>query len=650
MRYGAPRLAAVAGLFLTGVLLTAPAAAAPTSDSQAGPVTDADPQEQFALARELAASGDVGAAEDAWRRGLEKFGDEPYARLEYGRYLARRGEVRQAATQFLKAVDLDPDNSDLLWACGVFLRRHPDAVSSALEESESLLRRLVELRPGDDRAWLELGILAISRQDYDRASEAFARARDLAPYNIAASGYLAESLVRGERHEEAEQVLRDLLNKDAMQLRARMALTRIYVERNNLEAAIEVLRAVPAEQASDPGVRRRLAFLLADVSRVDEAAELTSTLLADSPDDLELRKLAVRLESVSGRYEDAAELLRDYVRATPEDINAVLELVEYLEMLGREDEAVATLERSRTSLAEDSADRRRLSLKLLDLLGRRGDWAEVLVATEPWIEQQVDSDSPDWTVFPLHAEALHHDQGLRSARKFLERLADRESSLRPAVQAKDAELLLAAGREWQARRVLDDLTALEGPLGPSLAARVWAIRDRPVEALPAAREAAHRAPQDIDLRFQLASYLDAAGLWPEAEQELLGVLAAQPDHAPSLNYLGYEWADRGADLETLERALDMTRRAVELNPDNGAYQDSLGWVYFKLGRYQKARPHLERAAALIVNDPVILEHLGDLYRAIGDHGRARAFYSWAVKMDSDNPDLSGKLGQLSEDG
>lgn len=634
---------AVFGVFPVRAQTQEPAPAPPASGLSGA-------HESFAIARELAAAGDLQRATEAWRRGLESFGDEPYARLEYASFLTRQGHLPEAAEQFRAALDLDPGNPDLLWAAGVFLRRHPDATEGALDESERLLLRLVEVRPDDPRAWLELGILAISRRDYDGAAESFGRARALAPSNLAATGYLAEALVRAGRLGEGEQVLVELLRKDPSQLRARMALTRIHVDSGDLKSAIEVLRSVPADQASDPAVRRRLAFLLADVSEIDEAAELTSSLLADAPGDLELRKLAVRLEAVAGRYEDAAELLRVYVRASPEDVDAVVELAEYLEMLGLEDEAVSTLERGRAALKDGSDGERRLTLYLLDLLGRRGEWEAVLVETEPQIDSQQSSESPDWTVFPLHAEALYHARGLRPARKFLSRLASDSPALAPAARAKEAELLLADDRERQARQVLADLAATDGALGPSLAARVWSIRDRPDEALSPAREALRRAPESVELRFQLASILDDAGHWSRAERELLAIVEAQPDHAPALNYLGYAWADRQADPAVLERALELTRRAVELSPGNGAYQDSLGWAYFKLGRYEDARPHLERAAALIVNDPVILEHLGDLYRAIGDHGRARTFYRWAVRMDSDNRDLSGKLGQLSEDG
>ena len=60
------------------------------------------------------------------------------------------------------------------------------------------------------------------------------------------------------------------------------------------------------------------------------------------------------------------------------------------------------------------------------------------------------------------------------------------------------------------------------------------------------------------------------------------------------------------------------RRAVALDPNNGAYLDSLGWAYFQIGQYEEAREHLERAALLVGDDAVVFEHLGDLYLAAGD--------------------------------
>lgn len=641
MRFGSRRLFALAvacALIATG---GANASEVPRGSEAAA---DDEPFELFIQARAAGETDDRLQAEQQWQRGLELFGSEPYARLEFARQLVRWGDTERAAEQFEIAVDLAPDNPDLLWAAGLFLRRNPDATDDALDRSERHLLHLVELQPAHDRAWVELGILALSRRDFGQAADWFRRARDIAPFNLAASGYLAEALMRDGNVEDAEKVLRALVTKDPQQLRARMALVRMYSDRGDADTAIELLRAVPPEQASDHGVNRRLAFLLADTNQIDDAVDLVSMLLAETPQDLDLRRLAVRLESSSGRYERAAELLETHLRASPEDIDAVLELAEYLEMQGRYDEAEAALERSRDAVRDGSDEHRRATLYLLDLLGRRGRWSAVLEETAPLVE---DTASPDWTVFPLHAEAVFHVHGLRRAKRLLDRLAEGDPGLEPAVRAKEAELLLNAGAERRARAVLDELMTFDGPLGPSLAARVWSVQDRAAEAVAPAAEAVRRDPEDTALRFQWAVTLAEAGHWPEAERELLRIMEFDPEHAPSLNYLGYTWADRGTNLE---RALELTSLAVELNPANGAYQDSLGWAYFQLERYQEARPHLERAAALIPNDAVILEHLGDLYRALGETDRARAFYRWAVRIGPGNPDLSGKLGDLSDDG
>jgi tetratricopeptide (TPR) repeat protein len=102
--------------------------------------------------------------------------------------------------------------------------------------------------------------------------------------------------------------------------------------------------------------------------------------------------------------------------------------------------------------------------------------------------------------------------------------------------------------------------------------------------------------------------------WPAAEGDFRRALELNPGHPQVLNYLGYSLVERG---EKLDEALTMIEEAVAGEPENGAIVDSLGWVYFSLGRYGEAVVQLERAAALEPVDPVINDHLGDAYWAVG---------------------------------
>ena len=106
-----------------------------------------------------------------------------------------------------------------------------------------------------------------------------------------------------------------------------------------------------------------------------------------------------------------------------------------------------------------------------------------------------------------------------------------------------------------------------------------------------------------------------------------------------LNFLGYLLADHN---RRLDEALGMIRRAVEKDPDNGAFVDSMGWVYYRLGKLDDARGQLEKAVA-ITGDPVVHEHLGDVYKDLKLIDLAREQYRLSLARDSLNSRVRGKL-------
>jgi len=101
-----------------------------------------------------------------------------------------------------------------------------------------------------------------------------------------------------------------------------------------------------------------------------------------------------------------------------------------------------------------------------------------------------------------------------------------------------------------------------------------------------------------------------------------------PQNAQALNYLGYTWAERGTQLDEAE---SLILRALKVEPNEGAYLDSLGWVYFQKGDYQRAVEQLERASEIITDDPVVVEHLADVYDKLGRTEAALVRYRDVVK-------------------
>jgi Flp pilus assembly protein TadD len=139
----------------------------------------------------------------------------------------------------------------------------------------------------------------------------------------------------------------------------------------------------------------------------------------------------------------------------------------------------------------------------------------------------------------------------------------------------------------------------------------------------------------LDLAFCREKLGDAGG----AESAARAVLERDGDNPAALNFLGYLFADHNRNLAEAE---SMIHRAVDMEPDNGAYLDSMGWVYYRLGRLAEARVPLERAAQ-ITPDPVVLEHLGDVYKALNLLELAKVQYQRCLSQDSLNPRVRAKL-------
>jgi tetratricopeptide (TPR) repeat protein len=149
-------------------------------------------------------------------------------------------------------------------------------------------------------------------------------------------------------------------------------------------------------------------------------------------------------------------------------------------------------------------------------------------------------------------------------------------------------------------------------------------------------------PEDKQyVAFLRGSTYERQKKYDEAEAEFRKVLAAEPQSAVTLNYLGYMNADRGVRLE---ESLNYIKQAVSLEPGNGAYLDSLGWAYFRLGKYDLAEENLNKASQHMGSDPSVQEHLGDLYQKTGRLKLAaahweRALEEWnrtvAAEVDSD---------------
>jgi Flp pilus assembly protein TadD len=165
------------------------------------------------------------------------------------------------------------------------------------------------------------------------------------------------------------------------------------------------------------------------------------------------------------------------------------------------------------------------------------------------------------------------------------------------------------------------------------------VYDRAVDRLKKPTKA------DWNIYYQRGIAYERLKEWPKAEPNFRTALVLYPDQPQVMNYLGYSWVDMNMNLG---QAMDLIRKAVDLRPGDGYIVDSLGWAYYKLGKFDDAVRELERAVSLKPDDAVLNDHLGDAYWRIGRKLEATFQWSHARDMKPDKDVMASVQKKLME--
>ncbi|HEV8184596.1 MAG TPA: tetratricopeptide repeat protein [Chthoniobacterales bacterium] len=255
------------------------------------------------------------------------------------------------------------------------------------------------------------------------------------------------------------------------------------------------------------------------------------------------------------------------------------------------------------------------------------------------------------------ARALHRENQLEAAKaEFAKAAAAYEQSLlvnpnHAQTYLRLGELLIGALRQSdRAERIMTE-GRLRFPRAPEFA-YLLALAQREArhsqQAVVTFEEARHEAETSSSSMLNGRFYFDygvaaeQAGFYDKAADLFRQSIVADPANAAEVyNYLGYMWAEQNVHLDDAEA---MVKKALALDPDNGAYLDSLGWVKFRKGRFDEALDDLLHAAqTLKKEDPVVFEHIGDTYAKLGRVPQALEFWQKALTLSPENKSLAEKI-------
>lgn len=523
-----------------------------------------------------------------------------------------------------------------------------DALLSAgeTEKAEEAFSVLSEIVPGDLQNAVRLAELRSELGDHRGAVEALLPVSDQLDGRPRIRQLFARELHLAGDNNEAMAIVSELMEndkEDSTLERLRVSVLRSMARYEDSLAALETLLSREDPTAQDSFL---LIWLLERVGRVEEAIE-ELRILSSVAEDQEATRLALELTTLfrrQQRFDEAEQILREQMVGASPRLRTILaaNLAELFVQADKPDEAGAVLNEAIDAFKNKDNERRQaLELQYLFLLSENERWDEL--ADRAGVVMTSDNPQVSATARQLYSEALAGLGQLEEALAALEVDTDGDGARRLFAQRVD---LLFRHDETAADEVLKSYAESGEADDVFFAARLYQGGERYPQAIELVENYLVNDPESVPALFLLAAAQERDGRRDEASATFERLLSISPDHTPSLNYLGYMWAEDGRNLD---QALELILRAVASEPDNGAYVDSLGWVYFQLGRYDEALMHLEWASRLAPGDPTVLEHLGDAYFKLENLEAARSSYQQAVELDGDNREqVQRKLDELEQ--
>jgi Flp pilus assembly protein TadD len=510
-----------------------------------------------------------------------------YRQTTTGNFLAGREALADlrtadAARYFGEAATDDWDNPILVERSFIAY-----AANGQVTDSARVARHLLELNIPNDLATLVLGVEALKDRRYAAASRELESVGGDTYAGIAGSVLHAWALTADNKLDEANKLLDG-------------------VGQGGLEDFLVFHRALMADVAG----------------RTPSALELGKKAYEADPYVARIVEGYLRILGNAGRFDEAEKVLADFAKQGLSHplIDVVKEKIDAKQRPGAfapdvQAGAAELLHSIGVALArEGSADVAAVFLQLGRYLDPRADIIDLVYAQMLDAAGQHEAANAVYNQLPGNSP-LKPMAVVRVAEN-LDALGDRDEAIRQL-----GNIVVTNPGDVEALSVLGDLQRN--------AKKYAEAADTYTKAL-----AASGGERPTDWRFYYVrgiSY-ERDKQWPNAEADFKKALALNPNQPQVLNYLGYSWVDQGINLLP---ALDMIQKAVAAAPNDGYIIDSLGWAYYRLGRYDEAVTQLEQAVQLRSTDPEINDHLGDAYWRAGRKLEARFQWNIAATVDQE---------------
>ncbi len=490
--------------------------------------------------------------------------------------------VSRAIEQYREIHRLDPsDTESALWLARLYRLKNEH------EKAEQVLRSILKNDPENDPAVEQLTQLLM---DEGKSTEAVALLEGITAHSPSPVllDLLGDAYTQAHDLAKAEAAYRRAVELDPPELSHQRGLGQTLLAEEKYPEALKVYQKLSDLMPDDADVYLRIAQIYRELHQLDKAEQSLVKARQYSPGSLEVMYNEAMLYQAQGRYEDAIRVLS----------NAVTDIKGQSPAVPSRRRSLAILYQQLGQLYRDTQNYQ-AAIYTFEELGHLGE---------------EEDRRARMMIMDTYRAAKDLPKALQTGKEALAKYpAD------PAIRTSHALLLGENGQTDEAVKMLR--AQLHGDAADREAylniAQVYERGRRYKEAEEAARAAEvlpGQARENEMVWFLLGAIYERQKFFDKAEEQFKKVLAVNPKNAPVLNYYGYMLGDLGIRLDEAEA---LVQQALKEDPFNGAYLDSLGWIYFKENKLGVSESTLRKAVERERHDATIHSHLGDLYAKTG---------------------------------
>tara|TARA_B100000686_G_scaffold354281_1_gene463697 strand:- start:1810 stop:3522 length:1713 start_codon:yes stop_codon:yes gene_type:complete len=505
-----------------------------------------------------------------------------------------------------------------------FIDGYMEELKGRFDSAKFFYQRALKSDPGSSFLYLRIAELNLQQGDIDKAEKNALKAIDSNSENFRANFILGGLYNSSEKYSLAEKYYRKSVKLDSEHFESKLLLSSVLIEMKKYNQSLRLLNEIKEKRPGNVLILFYISKAYYLSGNFKQSQRNIIALLKINPNYKAGLFLLGSLYEKQGLFTQAQIIYKRFLKIVPNNQLARYRLGQLFIKEQNYSRAINEFE----SIKKETPGNMQIHSVLGILYYKKGNYTRALSEFRFVINKNPKDQEARLFVSRIYQRLGRIDSAKKELLSYLEiEGSDLEISL-------ELSILYAKTENWKkAFYILNDMNRLypQESRIDFLRGKFLSKKGEKKKAIKILKIALKKEPKNLQYLYYLATVYYETKMWKKVESEIKKILSIAPDNSNALNLLGYMYSELNIKINIAE---ELILKALKKEPNNPAFLDSIGWVYFRQGKFQEALEKVLIAFKKLPDDPVVLEHLGDIYLSLKKNKKAIFFWKQSIKKGS----------------